>query len=193
MNLFSKTVNDDEAYSVSDDDGETPIDNQGSTTAESTENDYEDDNGNVIEEFQSSYNGEITPDPIPSLEAMVQNIIPMNLKKIGTHTFEPNSKLTAYLALQKDNGKMFFDTMRTRASHAFEMLNKTEGDVIEGLAKSDIEKQLTDTCEKINVTEEGMGEDLLNYFPDAEINVVDSISTGGDIQIYVGTDSTKVP
>lgn len=151
-----KTVNDDEAYSVSDDDGESPIDNQGSSTAESTENDYEDDNGNVIEEFQSSYNGEITPDPIPSLEAMVQNIIPMNLKKIGTHTFEPSSKLTAYLALQKDNGKMFFDTMRTRASHAFEMLNKTEGDIIEGMAKSDIDKQLTDTCEKINATEEGV-------------------------------------
>lgn len=151
-----KTVNDDEAYSVSNDDGESPIDNQGSSTAESIENDYEDDNGNVIEEFQSSYNGEITPDPIPSLEAMVQNIIPMNLKKIGTHTFEPSSKLTAYLALQKDNGKMFFDTMRTRASHAFEMLNKTEGDIIEGMAKSDIDKQLTDTCEKINATEEGV-------------------------------------
>ena len=151
-----KTVNDDEAYSVSDDGGESPIDNQGSTTAESTENDYEDDNGNVIEEFKSSYDDVITPDPIPSLEAMVQNIIPMNLKKIGTHVFEPNSKLTAYLALQKDNGKMFFDTMRTRASHAFEMLNKTEGDVIEGMAKSDIDKQLTDTCEKINATEEGV-------------------------------------
>ena len=151
-----KTVNDDEAYSVSNEDGESPIDNQGSSTAESTENDYEDDNGNIIEEFQSSYNGEITPDPIPSLEAMVQNIIPMNLKKIGTHTFEPSSKLTAYLALQKDNGKMFFDTMRTRASHAFEMLNKTEGDIIEGMAKSDIDKQLTDTCEKINATEEGV-------------------------------------
>ena len=151
-----KTVNDNEAYSVSGDDGESPIDNQGSSTAESTENDYEDDNGNTIEEFQSSYNGEITPDPIPSLEAMVQNIIPMNLKKIGTHTFEPSSKLIAYLALQKDNGKMFFDTMRTRASHAFEMLNKTEGDIIEGMAKSDIDKQLTDTCEKINATEEGV-------------------------------------
>lgn len=151
-----KTVNDDEAYSVSGDNGESCIDNQGSSTAESTENDYEDDNGNVIEEFQSSYDNEITPDPIPSLEAMVQNIIPMNLKKIGTHAFEPSSKLTAYLALQKDNGKMFFDTMRTRASHAFEMLNKTEGDVIEGMAKSDIDKQLTDTCEKINATEEGV-------------------------------------
>ena len=151
-----KTVNDDEAYSVSGDDGESHIDNQGSSVAESTENDYEDDNGNVIEEFQSSYDGEITPDPIPSLEAMVQNIIPMNLKKIGTRTFEPSSKLTAYLALQKDNGKMFFDTMRTRASHAFEMLNKTEGDIIEGMAKSDIDKQLTDTCEKINATEEGV-------------------------------------
>lgn len=46
---------------------------------------------------------------------------------------------------------------------------------------------------RINVTEEGMGEDLLNYFPDADINVVDSISTGGDIQIYIGTDSTTVP
>ena len=38
-----------------------------------------------------------------------------------------------------------------------------------------------------------MGEDLLQYFPDAEVNVVDSISTGGDIQIFVGTDSTSVP
>lgn len=37
-----------------------------------------------------------------------------------------------------------------------------------------------------------MGQDLLTYFPDAEINVVDSISTGGDIQIYIGTDSTNV-
>lgn len=46
---------------------------------------------------------------------------------------------------------------------------------------------------RINVTEEEMGEDLLNYFPDADINVVDSISTGGDIQIYIGTDSTDVP
>lgn len=46
---------------------------------------------------------------------------------------------------------------------------------------------------RINVTKEGMGEDLLNYFPDADINVVDSISTGGDIQIYIGTDSTDVP
>ena len=151
-----KTVNDDEAYSVSDNNGESCIDNQGSSTAESAENTYEDDYGNTIEEFQSSYDNEITPDPIPSLEAMVQNIIPMNLQKIGTHTFEPSSKLTAYLALQNDNGKMFFDTMRTRASHAFEMLNKTEGDVIEGMAKSDIDKQLTDTCEKINATEEGV-------------------------------------
>lgn len=46
---------------------------------------------------------------------------------------------------------------------------------------------------RINVTKEGMGEDLLNYFPDADISVVDSISTGGDIQIYIGTDSTTVP
>ena len=46
---------------------------------------------------------------------------------------------------------------------------------------------------RINVTQDGMGQDLLTYFPDAEINVVDSISTGGDIQIYIGTDSTNVP
>ena len=46
---------------------------------------------------------------------------------------------------------------------------------------------------RINVTQDGMGQDLLTYFPDAEINVVDSISTGGDIQIYIGTDSSNVP
>lgn len=44
---------------------------------------------------------------------------------------------------------------------------------------------------RIVVTEEGMGEDLLTYFPDATIEV-DEIDTGGDIQIYIGTDSTDV-
>ena len=151
-----KTVNDDEAFSVSNDDGESCIDNQGSSTAESAENTYVDDNGEEIEEFQSSYNGEITPDPIPSLENMVQQILPMNLQKIGTHKFEPNAKLKAYLALQQDNGKLFFNTMRTRVSHALEMLDKTEGDVIDGLAKSDVEKQLTNTVDEIDSTEKGV-------------------------------------
>lgn len=151
-----ETVNDDEAYSVSGDDGESCIDNQGSPTAESAENTYVDDNGEEIEAFQSEYNGEITPDPIPSIEAMVQSILPMNLTKIGTRKFEPNAKLKAYLALQPDNGKLFFNTMRTRVSHAMEMLAKTEGDVIDGLAKSDIESQLTDTVEEIDTTEKGV-------------------------------------
>ena len=151
-----ETVNDDEAYSVSGDDGESCIDNQGSPTAESAENTYVDDNGEEIEAFQSEYNDEITPDPIPSIEAMVQSILPMNLTKIGTRKFEPNAKLKAYLALQPDNGKLFFDTMRTRVSHAMEMLAKTEGDVIDGLAKSDIESQLTDTVEEIDTTEKGV-------------------------------------
>lgn len=150
------TVNDDEAYSVSNDDGESSIDNEGSSNAESAENTYEDDDGNVIEEFQSSYDDEITPDPIPSIEAMVQKIMPMNLKKIGTTKFEPSAKLTAFLALQKDGGKTFFNVMRNRVAHATEMLDKTENDVIDGIAKSDIEKQIADTCDKINTTEEGV-------------------------------------
>lgn len=45
---------------------------------------------------------------------------------------------------------------------------------------------------RIRVTEDGMGEDLLEYFPDAEI-YVDEIATGGDIRIYLGSDSTNVP
>lgn len=44
---------------------------------------------------------------------------------------------------------------------------------------------------RIIVAEEGMGEDLLKYFPDAEIETGE-IDTGGDIQIYIGTDSTDV-
>ncbi len=44
---------------------------------------------------------------------------------------------------------------------------------------------------RIVVAEDDMGEDLLKYFPNAEITT-GSISTGGDIRIYIGTDSTDV-
>lgn len=44
---------------------------------------------------------------------------------------------------------------------------------------------------RIVVTEDGMGEDLLQYFPDATIEV-GRIDTGGDIQVYIGTDSIEV-
>lgn len=44
---------------------------------------------------------------------------------------------------------------------------------------------------RIIVNREGIGQDLLAYFPNAEITVGE-IDTGGDIQIYIGTDSTSV-
>ncbi len=45
----------------------------------------------------------------------------------------------------------------------------------------------------IRVTEDGIGEDLLEYFPNAEIETVDSFATSADIQIRIGTDSVDVP
>ena len=44
---------------------------------------------------------------------------------------------------------------------------------------------------RIVCDKDGIGEDLLKYFPGAEMSVGD-IDTGGDIQIYVGTDATTV-
>lgn len=44
---------------------------------------------------------------------------------------------------------------------------------------------------RIYVDKEGIGGDLLKYFSGAEVSVRD-IKTGGDIQIYVGTDHTTV-
>jgi anionic cell wall polymer biosynthesis LytR-Cps2A-Psr (LCP) family protein len=44
---------------------------------------------------------------------------------------------------------------------------------------------------RIIVNQEGIGQDLLKYFPDASIET-DDIETGGDIQIYIGTDSINV-
>jgi len=155
------TVNDDEAYSVSNDGGESCIDNQGGADAQNCENEYVDDEGNEIETFKSEYNDEISPAPVPdlnapSVESMGKAILPMNLKKIGTRKFEASPKLVAYLALQKDNGKMFFDSMRYRHTQALELLQKTENDVIDGLAKSDIEAQLTDTVNAVEATEQGV-------------------------------------
>lgn len=154
--IDADSINDDEAFSMSDDDGGDYIDNEGDELAESSEKEYEDDDGNVIEEFQASYDDEIKPDPIPSIENLSKAILPMNLRKIGTNKFEPSSKLVAYLALQEDNGRKFFDVMNNRKVHALELLDKTQTDVIEGLAKSDIEKQLSETCDKIDQTEEGV-------------------------------------
>ena len=45
----------------------------------------------------------------------------------------------------------------------------------------------------IRVSEDGIGEDLLQYFPNAEIENVGSFATSADIQIRIGTDSTDVP
>ena len=44
---------------------------------------------------------------------------------------------------------------------------------------------------RIIVSQEGLGQDLLKYFPNADIQTGD-IDTGGDIQVYIGTDSTTV-
>ncbi len=44
---------------------------------------------------------------------------------------------------------------------------------------------------RIIVAEEGMGEDLLDYFPGADISVGTN-TTGADIQVYIGTDCTDV-
>jgi hypothetical protein len=44
---------------------------------------------------------------------------------------------------------------------------------------------------RIVVSQEGMGQDLLKYFPGARIET-DEIETGGDIQVYLGTDSSNV-
>ena len=45
----------------------------------------------------------------------------------------------------------------------------------------------------IRVSEDGIGEDLLQYFPNAEIENVGSFATSADIQVRIGTDSTDVP
>jgi anionic cell wall polymer biosynthesis LytR-Cps2A-Psr (LCP) family protein len=44
---------------------------------------------------------------------------------------------------------------------------------------------------RIVVSQEGMGQDLLKYFPEARIETGE-IETGGDIQVYLGTDSSNV-
>ena len=44
---------------------------------------------------------------------------------------------------------------------------------------------------RIILKRDGIGEDLLRYFSGADVSVGD-IDTGGDIQIYVGTDHTNV-
>ena len=43
------------------------------------------------------------------------------------------------------------------------------------------------------MTDADLGQDLLKYFPNAEITEVSATPSGGDIAIYIGTDHVDIP
>jgi hypothetical protein len=108
---------------------------------------------------------------------------------------------------ERDSDDSFDDDEEDVASSKDYYIELYNAAFIEGLA-SDWERFLEDegynismidsyqdegliSTTRIVVSQEGMGQDLLKYFPEARIETGE-IETGGDIQVYLGTDSSSV-
>lgn len=100
------------------------------TESKSSENEYSDDNGEVIEvdsdkfNYGSDSNPEITPDEI-SEESLAKLILPLSLNKLKENNPVVNiNKLTCFLASKEDRGAEFFNCINGRVNLIVNMMSK---------------------------------------------------------------------
>ena len=131
--------------SVGENEQETPA---GETTpnTDSAEKEYVDDDNNVVtfdaEKFD--YTDEITPDPL-SEESMAKDFLPLSPNKFWNRSVKPNiNKFAAYLALTKDNGKIFFDSIRNRGTEMMGLCSR-EDTICDTISNDEINKKVDET------------------------------------------------
>lgn len=182
----------DNTLSTSDDD--TNVEDgsneaSGDTDAESSENEYTDDEGKTIEVDTSAfeYNDEnkIEPDEI-SEESLAKKLLPLSLNKIRDNTPVVNiNKLALFLACKPDRGEEFFNCVDGRVITLTNLMSK------EGIADDDpINKQIKDTIDisttvkdKVHDLTEDLGilgilDGKFQRTDDAASNAVKSLANG---------------
>lgn len=126
---YAQSVSDDKPNYVNDNDPD----------AESSENDYSDDENNEIQVDNSAFEyKEETPDTLEgddnsnsdetSEEAMARDFMPLSLSKINGIKVKANRRLPVFLALQKDRGQEFFDTIAGRHQVLLDMMSREDID-----------------------------------------------------------------
>lgn len=131
--------------SVGDNEPDAPA---GETTPEtdSAEKEYVDDDGNVVtfdaEKFE--YENEITAEPL-SEESMARDFLPLSPRKFWNRNVKPDlNKFAAYLALTKDNGAVFFDSIRNRGTEMMGLCSR-EDTICDTISNDEINKKVDET------------------------------------------------
>ena len=146
--------------SVGENEEETP---SGETTpnTDSAEKEYVDDDGEVVsfDADKFDYTDEITPEPL-SEESMARDFLPLSPRKFWERTVKPDvNKFAAYLALTKDNGKIFFESVRNRAVEMVGLCSREEV-ICDTVSNDEINKKVDETL-GICVNVETKTKDLL--------------------------------
>lgn len=193
INLNNVSDNEN-TLSVSDDDTNedtSDVDPDTNPEAESSENTYENDEGEIIDinsdkfYYGTEENPEIEPEEI-SEEALAKKILPLSLNKLRDETPVVNvKKLATFLACKEDRGVEFFNCINGRVVMLTDLMSK------ENIADDDpINQKLRDTIDISNTVKDkvhDLTEDLgilgildgkYQRTDDAASNAVKSLANG---------------
>ena len=131
--------------SVGDNEPDAPA-GETSPETDSAEKEYVDDDGNVVtfdaEKF--NYANEITADPL-SEESMAKDFLPLSPRKFWNRNVKPDlNKFAAYLALTKDNGNVFFESVRNRGTEMMGICSR-EDTICDTVSNDEINKKVDET------------------------------------------------
>lgn len=185
----------DNTLSTSEDDtvaDTSDIDPSTDNNAESSENDYEDDDGKTIDidtskfDYGTDDNPQIEPDSI-SEEALAKKILPLSLNKLRDNTPVINTnKLALFLACKEDRGTEFFNCINGRVVMITDLLSKEgltdDNDPINQKLKETIDTTTTVKDKVHDLTEDlgilGILDGKYQRTDDAASNAVKSLANG---------------
>lgn len=173
---------------LSTSDDSEPVTDDGDSNAESSENSYEDDDGEEISVDTSKfdYDEEIQPDEI-SEEALAKKLLPLSLNKLRDNTPVVNiNKLALFLTSKHDRGAEFFNCINGRVVMVNELLSKEgltdDNDPINQKLKETIDISNTVKDKVHDLTEDlgilGILDGKFQRTDDAASNAVKSLANG---------------
>lgn len=146
----------DNTLSVSEDDTNKDVENPDEKTDKvegSKENEYRNDDDEVIEPDTSKFEYDDEDAEPLSEEGFARDFIPLSVNKmINITPVIQSNKFAAFLAVSKDRGAEFFDNIHNRAVLFNDIMSKEDA-VCDAMAKDEIDNKLTTTLGLCNQTE----------------------------------------
>ena len=108
------------------------------------EDDNEEDEGDDDDDFSFDFG-----DDDESEESLAKDFVPLSFERLHYRKITCTPKLSAFLALKHDGGKLFFDEVGRRAAEMYNMLSK-EDSIADNINKDTINREIEDRMETVN-------------------------------------------